>query len=192
MGTKLIKTPLSIKDVEGLKAGDRVLITGKILTGRDAAHKRLIEHLASGGQLPINLEGQVIFYVGPAPAKPGEVIGPAGPTTSGRMDAYTPQLLQCGLRGMIGKGSRNVEVKKALMKYKAVYLSAIGGAAALAAERIKSSEVILYPELGTEAIHSLYVEEFPVVVVNDCHGGDLYIEGTIKYRNLLNNVECGG
>lgn len=186
MGTIYLSTPLTTEKVEKLRAGDRVYISGTIITGRDAAHKRLIETIQSGSELPINLASQIIYYVGPTPARPGEVIGSAGPTTSGRMDPYTPILLEKGLKGMIGKGSRSKEVKDAIRKYKAVYFASIGGAAALAAQQIKNARVLLYPELGPEAIYEFEVEDFPVIVVNDCYGGDLYIEGIKKYHRILN------
>ncbi|MEO0225683.1 MAG: Fe-S-containing hydro-lyase [candidate division WOR-3 bacterium] len=177
-----IKTPLTDKDVENLKIGDSILITGKIYTARDAAHKRLFDLASKGEPLPIDLKGQIIYYAGPAPAKPGYVIGPAGPTTSGRCDPYTPLLLSLGLKGMIGKGVRSKEVKEAMQKYKAVYFAATGGAAALIAKNIKAKKVVAYEDLGAEAITELEVEDFPVIVVNDVRGGDLYEEGVKKYR----------
>ncbi|MDI6828725.1 MAG: Fe-S-containing hydro-lyase [Armatimonadota bacterium] len=169
-----IYTPLTDNEVTGLRSGDRVLLTGIVYTGRDAAHKRLYELLELGKPLPIDLHGQVIYYVGPTPAKPGCVIGSAGPTTSGRMDTYTPALIACGLKGMIGKGVRNQDVKDAIRKYGAVYFGATGGAGALLAQRIKRAEVIAYEDLGAEAIYRLEVEDFPLVVINDIYGGDLY------------------
>jgi len=177
-----IKTPLSDEDVQNLKIGDSILITGKIYTARDAAHKRLIDLIEKGESLPLDLKGQIIYYVGPAPAKPGYVIGPAGPTTSGRCDPYTPALLALGLKGMIGKGVRSKEVREAMEKHKAVYLAATGGAAALISKNIKAVKIIAYEDLGPEAIRELEVEDFPVIVANDAHGGDLYEEGTKKYR----------
>ncbi|MDT3698595.1 MAG: Fe-S-containing hydro-lyase [Thermincola sp.] len=179
-----IKTPLTPEIINKLKAGDLVQITGQILTARDAAHKKLIELLEIGEKLPVNIEGQIIYYVGPSPAKPGAVIGSAGPTTSGRIDAYTPTLIGLGLRGMIGKGSRTTEVKEAMKMHGAVYFAAVGGAAALIAKTIKKAEIIAYPELGPEAVHLLEVEDLPVVVVNDVHGGDLYQEGKEKYKRI--------
>jgi len=179
---KYLKPPLKDEDVLKMKAGDRVLITGYILTGRDAAHKRLYEILIKGESLPIDLEGQILYYVGPTPPKPGYVIGSAGPTTSGRMDLYTPKLHEVGLKATIGKGQRSKEVKEAMKKYKALYLLAVGGAGALLAKRIKKVEVILYEDLGPEAIRRLYVEDFPAIVVNDAYGGDLFEEGKLKYR----------
>jgi fumarate hydratase subunit beta len=177
-----IKTPLSDEDVQSLKIGDSILITGKIYTARDAAHKRLIDLIEKGESLPLDLKGQIIYYVGPAPAKPGYVIGPAGPTTSGRCDPYTPALLALGLKGMIGKGVRSKEVREAMKKHKAVYLAATGGAAALISKNIKAVKIIAYEDLGPEAIRELEVENFPVIVANDAHGGDLYEEGIKKYR----------
>jgi fumarate hydratase subunit beta len=176
-----LKTPLSDADVEKLKAGDKVLLNGVIYTGRDAAHKRLFDLLQEKKPLPIELKGQVIYYVGPAPAKPGQVIGSAGPTTSGRMDAYSPRLMEMGLKGMIGKGMRKKEVVEAMKKHKAVYFAATGGAGALLAKAIKKARVVAYEDLGPEAINRLEVEDFPVIVVNDTKGNDLYEEGMRKY-----------
>jgi fumarate hydratase subunit beta len=176
-----LKTPLSDADVEKLKAGDKVLLNGVIYTGRDAAHKRLFDLLQEKKPLPVDLKGQVIYYVGPAPAKPGQVIGSAGPTTSGRMDAYSPRLMEVGLKGMIGKGMRKKEVVEAMKKYKAVYFAATGGAGALLAKAIKKAQVVAYEDLGPEAINRLEVEDFPVIVVNDTKGNDLYEEGMRKY-----------
>ncbi len=172
-----LQTPLSDEDVTKLKAGDIVYLSGTIYTARDAAHKRLVELIEKGEKLPFDLQGAVIYYVGPTPPKPGEVIGSAGPTTSYRMDSYAPTLIEHGLKGMIGKGKRNEAVKESCRKYKAVYFGAVGGAGALLAQRIKEAEVIAYPELGPEAIRRLVVEDFPVVVVNDTYGNDLYEEG---------------
>jgi fumarate hydratase subunit beta len=177
-----ITTPLTDEDVMRLKIGDSVLITGKILTGRDSAHKRLFDLATKGEPLPIDIKGQIIYYVGPAPAKEGYVIGPAGPTTSGRMDPYAPLLIKMGLKGMIGKGVRNKDVKDAMKEHKAVYLAATGGAAALIAKNIKAVKIIAYEDLGPEAIRELEVEDFPVIVANDTYGGDLYEEGVRKYR----------
>ena len=173
--------PLSDDDIMKLKIGDRVLITGKILTGRDSAHKRLYDLIQKGESLPFDIKGQIIYYVGPAPAKPGAVIGSAGPTTSGRMDPYAPLLLEHGLKGMIGKGVRSKPVREAMQKYKAVYLAATGGAGALIAKNIKVARIIAYEDLGPEAIRELEVENFPVIVANDAFGGDLYEEGIKKY-----------
>ena len=174
-------TPLSRKDTEELKVGDKVLLNGIIYTARDVAHKRLVETIRRGDELPFNPDGQVIYYVGPAPARPGRVIGSAGPTTSSRMDPYAIYLMEAGVKGMIGKGSRGQKVKKAIKKYKAVYFAAIGGAAALLSQHIKKAEVIAYEDLGTEAIRRLEVEDFPLLVVNDTSGGDLYQEGVRRY-----------
>lgn len=172
--TKTVNTPLTDEAVKNLKAGDRVLINGIIFTGRDAAHKRLVEMMHRAERLPLELKGQVIYYVGPCPAKPGRVIGSAGPTTSGRMDAYAPMLMERGLRGMIGKGMRNSAVIDSIIKNKAVYFAAIGGAGALLAETIKEAEVLAFEYLGPEAIYKLRVENFPVIVAIDSQGNDLY------------------
>jgi len=176
-----LKTPLTDADVEKLKAGDKVLITGVIYTGRDAAHKRLTDLLKEGKPLPVDLKGQIIYYVGPAPAKPGHAIGSAGPTTSGRMDAYSPRLMEIGLKGMIGKGMRKKEVIEAMKKYKAVYLAATGGAGALLAKSVKKAQVVAYEDLGPEAISRLEVVDFPAIVVNDTKGNDLYQQGMAQY-----------
>lgn len=178
-----LKIPLMDKDIFNLKAGDRITLSGIIYTARDAAHKRLVNLIQEGKELPIPLQGQVIYYVGPTPAKPGKVIGSAGPTTSYRMDPFAPALLQRGLKAMIGKGSRSEEVKEALREYKALYLAAVGGAAALISQSIKKSEIIAYPDLGAEAIRKLEVESFPLIVINDIYGNDLYEQGEKKYRN---------
>ncbi|MCX7838667.1 MAG: Fe-S-containing hydro-lyase [Anaerolineae bacterium] len=176
-----VTTPLTDAVVEQLHAGDTVEITGTIYVARDAAHKRMVEALDRGEKLPVDLRGQIVYYMGPSPTKPGQVIGSAGPTTSGRMDAYTPRLLEIGLKGMIGKGLRAPAVKEAMKKYKAVYFAATGGAAALIAQRIKKAQVIAYEDLGAEALQELYVEDFPVIVVNDMYGGDAYEDGKQKY-----------
>jgi len=182
MATLSIKSPLDEETLENLKAGDQVFITGVIYVGRDAAHKRMIEALDQGKPLPFDLKGQTIYYMGPAPAKPGQPIGSAGPTTSGRVDAYSPRLMAEGLKGMIGKGFRSQAVKDAMKEHKAVYLAAIGGAGVLIAKSIKKSEVVAYEELGAEAVRRLEVEDFPATVINDVHGGDLYQEGKAKYH----------
>ncbi|GEN35546.1 MULTISPECIES: Fe-S-containing hydro-lyase [Aneurinibacillus] len=179
---KQIQLPLTEEQCTGLRAGDRVELTGTLYTARDAAHKRMAETLESGGELPVDVAGQVIYYVGPTPARPGQAIGSAGPTTSSRMDAYTPRLLEKGLRGMIGKGKRSETVKEAIVKHRAVYFAAVGGAAALIAKAIRSAEVVAYEDLGTEAIHRLVVERFPVIVVNDAEGNDLYEQGETQFR----------
>jgi fumarate hydratase subunit beta len=176
-----LKTPLTDADVEKLKAGDKVLITGVMYTGRDAAHKRLFDLLKEGKPLPVDLKGQIIYYVGPAPAKPGKAIGSAGPTTSGRMDAYSPKLMEIGLKGMIGKGMRKKEVIEAMKKFKAVYLAATGGAGALLAKSVKKAQVVAYEDLGPEAINRLEVVDFPAIVVNDTEGNDLYQQGMKQY-----------
>jgi len=177
-----LKPPLSDEDVERLKIGDRILINGIIYTGRDAAHKRLVDLLKEGKTLPFDIKGQIIYYVGPTPAKPGQALGSAGPTTSYRMDAYSPSLIERGLKGMIGKGMRSDAVKAAMKKYKAVYFAATGGAGALLAKRVKRAEIVAYEDLGPEAIRRLVVDDLPVIVVNDVRGNDLYIEGEKKYR----------
>lgn len=177
-----LKTPLTDQDVEKLKIGDKVLLTGVIYTGRDAAHKRLYDLILAGKELPVDIRGQVIYYVGPAPAKPGKPIGSAGPTTSYRMDAFAPKLMELGLKGMIGKGNRGSEVVEAMKKHKAVYFGATGGAGALLARSIKKAEVVAYEDLGPEAIQRMEVKDFPVVVINDTKGNDLYVEGAKKYR----------
>ncbi|MCL5102728.1 MAG: Fe-S-containing hydro-lyase [Armatimonadetes bacterium] len=176
-----LTTPLTDQEIENLRAGDSVLLSGVVYTARDAAHVRLIDLLRQGKPLPIDLNGQVIYYVGPTPTKPGRVLGSAGPTTAGRMDAYTSELLAIGLKGMIGKGLRDQSVKDAIVKNKAVYFAATGGAAALLARHIISCKVIAYEDLGCEAIHRLEVRDLPLVVINDCHGGDFYIENQAKY-----------
>lgn len=179
-----IVTPLTKEKARELKAGDLVLITGTIYTSRDAAHKRMTEALAAGEKLPVDFTDQIIYYVGPAPAKPGKAIGSAGPTTSGRMDAYTPRMLEEGLRGMIGKGYRTPEVVESMKKHGAVYFTATGGAAALIAKTIKKYEVIAYDDLGPEALSRLTVEDFPAIVAIDSQGNNFYDEGQAKYRNL--------
>ncbi len=172
--TKKLTLPLKDEDIKGLKAGDSVLLTGTILTGRDAAHKRLFELIEQGKPLPVELKGEVIYYVGPAPAKPGYAVGPAGPTSSYRMDKYTPALLDLGLKGMIGKGARNDEVIESIVKNNCVYFAAIGGAAALIAKSIKAEEMICYEDLGTEAIRRYTVEDFPCIVAIDSEGNNVY------------------
>lgn len=176
-----IETPLTKEKLKKLKAGDSVLISGTVYTARDAAHKRMVETLEKGGQLPFDIQDQVIYYVGPCPAKPGQVIGSCGPTTSGRMDTYAPILIRKGLTGMIGKGLRDQQVIDAMVQCGAVYFGAIGGAGALIAETVKSQEVIAYEDLGTEAIRKLTVENFPVVVIIDSKGNNLYEIGKKQY-----------
>jgi fumarate hydratase subunit beta len=177
-----LKTPLREEDVDRLKIGDRILISGAVYTARDAAHKRMIDQLDRGEKLPFDVRGQIIYYVGPSPARPGRPIGAAGPTTSYRMDAYSPRLMEEGLRGMIGKGMRSAEVIDAMKRHRCVYMAAVGGAAALLSRCIKSAEVIAYEDLGPEAVRRLEVEDFPVILVNDVRGHDLYEEGARKYR----------
>jgi fumarate hydratase subunit beta len=177
----VVTPPLTDEEILELRAGDPVRITGTLLTGRDAAHKRLNELIMEGKPLPVDVKGQIIYYVGPTPPKPGQVIGSAGPTTGGRMDSTTEPLLRMGLKGAIGKGERGAPMREAFKKYRAVYFGAIGGSGAYLAKRITAQEVIAYPELGTEAIRKLTVEEFPVVVINDAHGADFYEEGRRKY-----------
>ncbi|WP_300155301.1 Fe-S-containing hydro-lyase [Solidesulfovibrio sp.] len=171
-----LTTPLSDADVEQLKSGDVVFVSGHIYTARDAAHKRLVETLDAGKPLPFDLKGALIYYVGPSPAPPGRPIGAAGPTTSYRMDTYAPRLHSLGLKGSIGKGKRNDAVKDALREFKAVYLGATGGAGALLSQRITDAKVIAYEDLGPEAIRELTVKDFPLLVINDCHGGELYVK----------------
>lgn len=170
---KRIQLPLTDDVIKELHAGDSVLISGSVITGRDAAHKRLYELIQNGEPLPVDIQGEVIYYVGPAPAKPGHVVGPAGPTSSYRMDKYTPALLDRGLKGMIGKGARNSEVVDSMIKNGAVYFAAIGGAAALISKSIKKAEILAYEDLGTEAIYRFEVEDFPAIVVIDSKGGML-------------------
>ncbi len=183
---KKITLPLTDETLESLKAGDNLFLTGVIYVGRDAAHKLIVEALDRGTPLPFDLKGQTIYFMGPSPAKPGQPIGAAGPTTSGRMDSYSPRLIAEGLKGMIGKGMRSQAVKDAMKQYKAVYFAAIGGAGALISKSIKKAEVIAYEELGAEAVRRLEVEDFPVTVINDIYGGDLYQEGKARYRTEQN------
>jgi len=182
MKTLNIKSPLDEETIKELNAGDQVLITGVIYTARDAAHKRLVEALDKGEKLPFDLANQTVYYMGPSPAKPGQVIGSAGPTTSGRMDSYAPRLMAAGLKGMVGKGNRSQAIKDAIQQYKAIYFAAIGGAGALISRSIKKAEIIAYEDLGAEAIRRLEVENFPATVINDIHGGDLYEQGKAKYQ----------
>lgn len=172
---KYISTPLEESVIQDIKAGDFVYITGTIYTARDAAHKRMYETLQGGGTLPFDVKNNIIYYLGPTPTREGHVIGSAGPTTSSRMDKYTPLLLENGLKGMIGKGKRSDEVKASIVQHKAIYFAAIGGAGALLSKSIKSARVIAYDDLGTEAIRELYVENFPVIAVIDSNGTDQYI-----------------
>jgi fumarate hydratase subunit beta len=177
-----LTTPFKDSDLQKLKAGDTVKISGVIYTARDAAHARLVKLLEEGKELPFDPKGQVIYYVGPTPPKPGAVIGSAGPTTSYRMDPYAPKMIEAGLKGMIGKGSRSEEVKEAIKKHKAVYFAAVGGAAALIAKSIKKAEIIAYDDLGAEAVRKLEVEDFPAIVINDIYGNDLYEIGQKEYN----------
>ena len=181
MSKKIISVPLSKEDAKSLKVGEYDYLTGTIYSARDAAHKRMIETLDKGEALPIEMEGNVIYYMGPSPAREGRPIGSAGPTTSGRMDPYAPTLLDLGLRGMIGKGKRTQAVKDAVVRNGAVYFAAVGGAGALLSHCIKEAEVVAYPELGPEAIHRLVVEELPAVIVMDSEGNDLYETATKQY-----------
>lgn len=179
---KKVTTPLTDEAVKDLKSGDGVLISGVIYSARDAAHKKLVELIKEGKELPFDLKGSVIYYVGPAPAPPGYAIGSAGPTTSYRMDPYAPLLIEHGMKGMIGKGQRGPAVLDAMSKHGAVYFAAVGGAAALIARSIKKAEVIAYPELGAEAIRRMEVSDFPCIVANDSRGGNLFVEGPEKFK----------
>lgn len=179
---KKITLPITDEDIKNLKAGDSVLLSGSIITGRDAAHKRLYELIQKGEKLPVDIKGELIYYVGPAPAKPGYAVGPAGPTSSYRMDKYAPSLLDLGLKGMIGKGARNKEVVDAIVRNKGVYLVAIGGTAALIAKSIKSEEILCYEDLGTEAVRRYEVEDFPCIVAIDSNGNNVYETEPPKYR----------
>lgn len=177
-----IETPIEDRFRKKLCAGDSVSLSGVIYTARDAAHKRLIEALKHGDSLPFDIRGQTIYYMGPTPARPGHVIGSCGPTTSGRMDAFTPALLAAGLSAMIGKGERSAEVKETIKKQRAVYFITYGGAGALLAKTVRKADIIACPELGAEAIMRLEVEDFPVIVANDMHGGDLFEQQLARYR----------
>jgi fumarate hydratase subunit beta len=181
-GRKRIRAPLSDEDVRALTVGDVVLVSGTIYAARDAAHKVLIEMLDRGESLPFDPAGQIVYYVGPTPERPGNVIGSAGPTTASRMDRYTPRLLELGLKGIVGKGGRGPAVREELRKHTAVYLAALGGGGALAALQVRRQEVIAFPELGTEAVRAMEVEDFPVWVVNDCRGRDFYAETVKPWR----------
>lgn len=183
--TKKIQTPLTREMVKTLKAGDSCTITGTIYTARDAAHKRLCELVAQGKELPMEIKDAIIYFVGPTPAKPGQAIGSAGPTTSYRMDAYSPTLISIGQTGMIGKGKRNEEVVNAMKEHGAVYFGAIGGCGALLSKCIKSAEIVAYEDLGAEAIRRLEVEDFPVVVIIDAEGNNLYESGRKEYLDTL-------
>lgn len=180
--TREIKLPLTEEVLSEMRAGDEVLLSGVLYVARDAAHKRIVEALGKGKPLPFDIRGQTIYYMGPSPARPGQPIGSAGPTTSSRMDSYAPRLIAEGLKGMIGKGVRSRAVRDAMKKHKAVYLAAIGGTGALISRSITKSEIIAYEDLGPEAILRLEVKDFPATVINDIYGGDLYQEGKAKYR----------
>jgi len=186
MVIKEVKTPLSRKDARALKFGENILLSGVIYTARDAAHARLIESINRGGTLPFELENAIVYYVGPTPPMPGRVIGSAGPTTSGRMDVYTPHLIRLGLTGMIGKGSRSPDVIAAMREHGAVYFGAVGGAGALLARCVEASEVIAYEDLGAEAIRKLTVKNMPLTVIIDSEGNDLYIQGQADYLQSRN------
>ncbi|UCD08499.1 MAG: Fe-S-containing hydro-lyase [Dehalococcoidales bacterium] len=182
---KKIVLPLTDDVIKELRTGESVLLSGIIYVARDAAHRRMVETLDRGEPLPFDISGQLIYYMGPSPAPPGKVIGSAGPTTSGRMDVYTPRLIEQGLKGMIGKGMRSQPVKDALVKFKAVYFGAVGGAGAIISRSIKKAEVIAYDDLGAETVWRIEVEDFPVVVVNDIYGADLYENGQAAYRKAV-------
>lgn len=182
MNSLRLSTPLTDEEVSRLRAGDRILLSGIVYTARDAAHQRLAAALAEGTELPFELQGAVIYYVGPCPAPPGAIIGSAGPTTSKRMDPFTPLLLARGLKGMIGKGPRSPEVVAAIQRHRAVYLAAVGGVGALISSYIRSQEIIAYPELGPEAVRRLEIADFPVIVAIDSQGRDLYQTGRLAYR----------
>ena len=181
---KYIKAPLNDEDIKNLKAGDYVYITGTIYTARDAAHKRMYEALDAGEKLPIDMDHNVIYYMGPSPAREGRPIGSAGPTTASRMDKYAPTLLDLGQKGMIGKGKRTQAVKEAIVRNKAVYFCFVGGAGALAARCIKSCEVIAFEDLGCESVKRLYIEELPLIVANDCSGGDIFSQGRKEFASI--------
>ncbi len=181
---KKLNLPLTKQDIADLRMGESVLLSGTIITGRDAAHKRLYELIENGENLPVDITGQIIYYVGPAPAKPNYVVGPAGPTSSYRMDKYTPALLDLGMVGMIGKGARSQEVIDSIVKNKAVYFAAIGGAAALIANSIVGEELLCYEDLGTEAIRRYALKDFPCIVAIDSNGNDIYSEEPKKYRKI--------
>jgi fumarate hydratase subunit beta len=181
---KKLNTPLTDKDIEDLKIGDIVLISGAILTARDTAHKRMVEILDKGEKLPFDIQGQLIYYVGPSPTRPGQVIGSAGPTTSGRMNKYAPRILEAGSKGMIGKGEMGAGVPDALKNHKGAYFIVVGGAAALISKSITKAELLAWEELGAEAVKKLTVKDFPAIVAQDCHGGNLFVEGVKKYQKI--------
>ena len=181
-GRKRVRAPLSDDDVRALSAGDVVLLSGTVYVARDAAHKKLLEELDAGIPLPFDPAGQIVYYAGPTPERPGHVVGSAGPTTASRMDRYTPRLLELGLKGIVGKGGRGPVVREALKEHTAVYMAALGGGGALAALQVRSQEVIAFSELGPEAVRRLELEDLPVWVVNDCEGRDFYAEATAPWR----------
>lgn len=181
---KNIDLPLTDEAISALKSGDRVLLSGELYVARDAAHRRMKELLDNNMPLPFDIQGQTIYYMGPTPAPPDKPMGSAGPTTSGRMDGYAPLLLERGLKGMIGKGMRSLAVKEAIKKYKAVYFAAVGGTGALISRSIKKAEVVAWEDLGAEAVRRIEVVDFPVTVINDIYGGDLYIEGKAAWRKV--------
>lgn len=182
---KKISLPLTDDVIRELRAGDSVLLTGVMYVARDAAHRRMLEALERGEPLPFDISGQTIYYMGPSPAPPGRVTGSAGPTTSGRMDTYTPRLIEHGLKGMIGKGMRSQPVKDAIGKFRAVYFGAVGGAGAIISRSIRKAEVVAYDDLGAEALRKIEVEDFPAVVINDIYGADLYEDGKAAYRKAV-------
>jgi fumarate hydratase subunit beta len=182
MSELAVNLPLTDEAIGSLRAGDMLLLSGTLYTARDAAHKRLLADVQQGLPTPVSLAGQVIYYTGPAPARAGQVVGPAGPTTSGRLDPYTVPLLAMGVKGFIGKGYRSPQIREALVRYHALYMAAIGGAAALISRQIKQSRIVAYEDLGAEAIHEFEVENFPVIVVNDTLGNDAYATGRASYE----------
>jgi len=183
--SKKITTPLTDTALADLKTGDEVLLTGILYTARDAAHRRIIEAVERGESPPIDLKGQIIYYVGPTPPRPGQIIGSAGPTTAYRMDPFTPKMLDLGMKAAVGKGGRSKDVREALMSHKAVYFGAIGGSGALLSGTIKKAEIVAYEDLGTEAIRRLEVEDFPVIVINDIYGNDLLEQGRAEWQRTL-------
>ena len=180
-----VTAPFKQKDIKKLKAGDLILLSGEIYTARDEAHKRMIETINMGGKIPFNIENSVLYYVGPCPPKPGQAVGSCGPTTSGRMDIYTPKLIELGLKGMIGKGYRSEEVIKSMVKHGAVYFTAIGGAGALLSKKVKKAEIIAYEDLGPEAVYKFEVEDFPLILTIDKYGNNLYEIERKKYNNYI-------
>lgn len=184
-----LEAPLTREGNESLKTGDVVLLGGVLYTARDAAHARMKAAIESGGDLPFDPEGQIIYFTGPAPARPGHALGPAGPTTASRMDPYSPLLIERGLKGMVGKGLRSQGVRDSMMEHGCVYFGAVEGTAALLADRVKEAEIVAYEDLGAEAVRRLVVEDFPVIVVNDLYGGDLYLEGRERWRRKASKGE---